>query len=189
MGTNRYYCQDLGLIIAIVFTIPALIIFLRLLKTPNVDWYLQISYYAPLFGIGLIVTLGVLALGLTVGSVILGNRIQVEFTIDKNGAAHRVVGPWAGVAQRLGGPAAILGGLAFNPGLTLGRRPRRTPEPNTIGWRKIKRVTAKPRRRVIILSAFLRPLIRLYCPDEQVFNQALGLVQHQVANKQAPITA
>lgn len=126
----------------------------------------------PAWGVVTLCHLFVAALFATVCLFIFRNRFAARFTLTSKGALYES-GRLAAKAATAGLAAGL---LARNPGLAGASLLASTQNSLMLPWREVKKCTRFPRRQVITLSNGWRPVLRLYCPDQAIYQQALDYV-------------
>jgi hypothetical protein len=113
--------------------------------------------------------LAVLALLQFVCLVVFRNGFGARFTLDAKGVGYESgrraarVGTWIGILFR-------------SPSVTGASLLAETQSTMLMPWKDVRKVTAFPRRKVITLSNSWRPVLRVYCPDEETYQRALAFV-------------
>ena len=123
----------------------------------------------PAWGVVTLCHLFVAALFAAVCVVVFRNRFATRFTLTSKGALYES----GRLASKAATAGVVAGLLALNPGLAGASLLASTQNSLMLPWREVKKCTCFPRRQVITLSNFWRPVLRLYCPDEATYQQAL----------------
>ena len=120
------------------------------------------------------------AVGLTMLAVLIlvglfHNRYAAQLTINSDGARFQSGGLGKAVAEAAGEAGFTLGVSILDiSALGTGLMAFNYSDVH-LPWSKVRKITAHSRYRAITLSNRWRPVIRLYCPDQKTYEQALRI--------------
>ena len=107
--------------------------------------------------------------------VIFRNRIWARFTLDEKGALYE-----SGKLIKKAAYVSIgLGILSVNPLLLGAGMIGKVRSAQGMGWRDVKRISASPRWQVVTLFNSWRPVLRLYCPTQEIYEEALAITKQK----------
>ncbi|HPW56304.1 MAG: hypothetical protein KA072_12225 [Thermoanaerobaculaceae bacterium] len=130
----------------------------------------------------LAIAIGVVAaLFVFAAAVVFRNRLEARFVLNEKGAAYES-GCAARAAQKAG---LVVGALSGSPLLLGGSLVASSMNAVGIRWRDVRKATPFRRWRTITLSNSWRPVLRLYCPDDQIYEAAWRLVTESTAARKA----
>lgn len=110
--------------------------------------------------------------------VILGNSLDVTFTVDDRGVSYA-----AGSKTRKANRAALFAGIVLGSTATAGAGALATSEEeNVYPWGEIEKIQLDDRRRVIILKNNWRTVLRLYCTAD-AYGRAAEIIREKAGDK------
>ncbi len=169
LATNPVVIIDLLKIFLIVFVVVALL-FTIIFATNN-----EIETLPPMLGMFGLICLGLLVLSWLIMLIVFGNRMEVEYEIDENGAIMRTLDKRAKLANRLAVGAGILGGSAVTTGAGLTAM---SNENISIEWSWIQGFSINRITKTIALRNSWRNVMVIYCSDN--FTQVCDFVKSHV---------
>lgn len=157
--TDRFLMWDLVRVLGVGFGFVVLLMVVAITLEGSWSWPAAIGLAK---GLGITaVALALLVIFATL--VVMGNRSQATFVLDRKGATYAA----GRKERRLNRIAAVLGFLAGRPGLAGAGLISMSREVEHYDWRDIRRVNVYRRERVISLSDSWHVVMRLYCPADR----------------------
>lgn len=113
-----------------------------------------------------------------IACVILGNSLDVTFTVDDRGVSYA-----AGSKTKKANRAALFAGIVLGSAATAGTGALATSqEEHSYPWREIERIQLDEGRRVIILRNNWRTVLRLYCTAD-AYGRAAEIIRDKAGDK------
>ena len=160
--TNPWFWVDVGKSLGVAYVLLVALMF----------WILRDEPWSDVWPAWRVVTwcvLGVAGLLVATALLVFRNRIVARFTLDRRGATYESGRLAAGVSTAFGllarEPLLAAAGLLADAHSSL-----------FLPWGDVRKVTSFPRHRVITLSNGWRPVLRLYCIEEDTFARAEAMV-------------
>ena len=169
LATNPVVIIDLLKVFLIVFVVVS-ILFTIIFATNN-----EIETLPPMLGMFGLICLGLLVLSWIIMLIVFGNRMEVEYEIDENGAIMRTLDKRAKLANRLAVGAGILGGSAVTAGAGLTAI---SNENMSVLWSWIQGFSINKMTKTIALRNSWRNVLVIYCSDN--FAQVCDFVKSHV---------
>lgn len=168
--TNRFILYDLLIFSGVGWSVPSMIASLAAVwLASRVDWVMIFS----IFRLVAICILFFLAFFAAVGLLLMKNRFFARYVINGSGISFETArGASAGLDV-----AGHYFSLMASP-CSAGQVEYKTSK--WVTWDKFAEIRIHPGDRVISLCGQFLPMIRLYCPDEQVYSKALAICREEM---------
>jgi hypothetical protein len=128
------------------------------------------------FGVLAVCMAAVAALFAFVEIIVFRNRMAVRYALDDKGIVYESGRP-ARTGQKIG---VVIGALARSPLLMGGSLLASSMNKLTVRWQDVRKATPFASRKVVTLSNSWRPVLRIYCPDEETFESTRRFIAARV---------
>jgi len=123
---------------------------------------------------------GFYVFSLLIALVFFFNKYFVETVISERGVKFELV-RWTGkLSKAVAAGNIIIGVLKSAPGAVGAGVLANVQRSVFMKWPEIRKVTFFPRQRVVTLSNSWRPVVRLHCPDDEIYEQLRVLLETKV---------
>jgi len=171
--TNPRILRTLAQVMALSMALVVLLLGVVFGSQGDWDSVLTMAKIFALVGVGLFV-LSLLAMG-----VAFGNRLRTRYTVDDEGIVQETVDRVGKVGSRL---TVIAGVLGRSPGTTGAGLTAMSNEVASLSWGGAFRVSAVPRRHLLVFRNAWRPVIDVYCTPEN-YAAVEALVRSRMAKQ------
>jgi len=124
---------------------------------------------------------GFFVFSLLIALVFFFNKYYAQIVFSDDGIAYDLVRWTRKLGKAVTAGSIVLGVIAGAPQVVGAGLLAEAQRSLVLPWGDIKKVTFFPRMRVITLSNSWRPVIRLWCPDDDVYAMAKEQIEKQVA--------
>ncbi len=158
-----------------VLSVALVVLLLGVVFGSQGDWEAVLTI-AEIFGV---VGIGLYVLSLLVMALAFGNRLRTRYTVDEKGIVQQTVDKVGKVGSRL----AVIGGvLGRSPGTVGAGLIAMSNEVASLSWDGAFRLSAVPRRHLLVFRNAWRPIMEVYCTPEN-YAAVEALVTERMAER------
>jgi len=169
--SSPFFLWDMLKLFGITALVMGLLLALIQLLSPAPGFW-QACWLIPLLVSG-----GLFLLSLLVSILVFFNRYWARFTLDGDGVLYESARGSRTVSRALGSGAIILGLLRSAPVAAGAGMLARSRNMVFLSWCNVCKISPFPRYRVITLSNCWRPVLRLHCPSQLLYDQAIARLE------------
>lgn len=174
MVGDRFFMWDMAKLWAIScsFLLILSLVLAAVEQSPHMLWF---SLIVPPLAF-----LGFYIFSLLIAVVFFFNKYYAQIVISENGVTFELV-RWTGkLSKAVAAGNIIIGILKSAPGAVGAGVLANVQRQVFMKWPEIRKVTFFPRQRVMTLSNSWRPVVRLHCPDDEIYEKVRVLLETKV---------